>query len=778
MLCTIRDAAAPGTRSASSIAGRCAQPRPVAERLPADEPMITGQRILDTLFPVARGGQAAIPGGFGTGKTILQETLAKWCDADVIVYVGCGERGNEMAEVLRRVSRASPIRAPAAALMERTIIIANTSNMPVAAREASIYTAVTVGEYFRDQGLHVALMADSTSRWAEALREVSGRLGELPGEGGYPAYLGSRLAEFYERAAEVDDARRRQRLADHHRRGQPAGGRFLRAGDQPHQALRALRSGGSTASARRRASIPPSTRCSPIRRMRRDFAPGGPGAAMPTGARIATALLTLLESQADLERMARIVGKDALPPAQQLTLFCAELVNEAFLRQSAFSEVDRYCSPAAADRHAASSFCASSRWRRRRSATACRRSASPSSTCCAALQRMGEEIGESELETFSDLSDSARAAHAPRLTEGLACGLNLSVQGTATAASKARCCSCGATSRSASTRRWKSTSDGRPRKLGRVAALDEEAMVIEVLESTIGSALEDVRVRFLGEPLHFALGPGLLGRVFNGVGRADRRRPAGRRAQALPHRRACRSIRSRASCRTTSSRPASPRIDLMNSLVRGQKLPLFSGGGLPHDRIACDIAQNARLRSAEARRLRHRLRRHRHRPRQRRVPSAAPCRSAARSAHTAMFLNLASESSTQRLLTPRFALTAAEYLAFEEGKHVLVDHDRHDQLLRGAARGLGEPGRDPEPQGLSRLHVFRPRHDLRARRLHARCARHGDATADPDHAGRGHQPPDPRPDRLHHRRPDRARPRRSTTRASIRRSTCCRACRA
>ena len=164
--------------------------------------MITGQRILDTLFPVARGGRAALPGGFGTGKTVLQEALAKWCDADVIVYVGCGERGNEMAEVLDEFPRLVDPRN-GRALMERTVIIANASNMPVAAREASIYTAVTVAEYFRDQGLHVALMADSTSRWAEALREVSGRLGELPGEGAYPTYLSSRIADFYERAAKV-----------------------------------------------------------------------------------------------------------------------------------------------------------------------------------------------------------------------------------------------------------------------------------------------------------------------------------------------------------------------------------------------------------------------------------------------------------------------------------------------------------------------------------------------------------------------------------------------
>ncbi|HMA98043.1 MAG TPA: V-type ATP synthase subunit A, partial [Wenzhouxiangella sp.] len=178
------------------------RPRPAAERLSADAPMVTGQRILDTLFPVARGGRAALPGGFGTGKTVLQESLAKWCDADVIIYVGCGERGNEMADVLDEFPQLEDPRT-GRPLMERTVIIANTSNMPVAAREASIYTAITVAEYFRDQGLHVALMADSTSRWAEALREVSGRLGELPGEAGYPAYLASRLADFYERASRV-----------------------------------------------------------------------------------------------------------------------------------------------------------------------------------------------------------------------------------------------------------------------------------------------------------------------------------------------------------------------------------------------------------------------------------------------------------------------------------------------------------------------------------------------------------------------------------------------
>ncbi|HEX4884262.1 MAG TPA: V-type ATP synthase subunit A, partial [Casimicrobiaceae bacterium] len=178
-------------------------PRPVLARKAATAPLVTGQRILDTLFPVAQGGKAAIPGGFGTGKTVLLEALAKGCNADVIVYLGCGERGNEMAGVLEEFPALVDPRS-GRPLMERTVIVANTSNMPVAAREASIYSAITVAEYFRDQGLHVALMADSTSRWAEALREVSGRFGELPGEGGYPAYLSSRLADFYERAALVD----------------------------------------------------------------------------------------------------------------------------------------------------------------------------------------------------------------------------------------------------------------------------------------------------------------------------------------------------------------------------------------------------------------------------------------------------------------------------------------------------------------------------------------------------------------------------------------------
>ena len=319
------------------------EPRPVAARVPSTAPMITGQRILDTLFPVARGGRASLPGGFGTGKTVLQQALAMWCDADVIVYVGCGERGNEMAEVLEELPNLKDPRT-GAPLMERTVIIANTSNMPVAAREASVYTAITVAEYFRDQGLHVALMADSTSRWAEALREVSGRLGELPAEAGYPAYLSSRLAEFYERAAPVTTLGGATASVTIIGAVSPPAGDF----SEPVTVHTKRFAGCFWALDRDRAQArfypaihPLQSYSNDVVRIESWWRDNG----YDDWGRDRRRLLTLLEQQARLERMARIVGQDALPPQQRLTLLCAELVAEGFLRQSAFSETDRYCSP-------------------------------------------------------------------------------------------------------------------------------------------------------------------------------------------------------------------------------------------------------------------------------------------------------------------------------------------------------------------------------------------------------------------------------------------------
>lgn len=318
-------------------------PRPVLKRLAADEPMLTGQRLIDCLFPVARGGTGAIPGGFGTGKTVLLETVAKWCNADVIVYVGCGERGNELAGLLAEFTELEDPRT-GRPLMERTLVIANTSNMPVSAREASIYTGITVAEYFRDQGLDVTLMADSTSRWAEALREVSGRLGELPGEAGYPAYLSSRLADFYERAARVRTLGGDVGSVTILGAVSPPSGDFSepvtthtrryvgclwaldakRAQARFYPAIHPLQSYSLVAT--QLARWWHTTGCTRWQEFRRRF-------------------LTLLEEEAHLERMARIIGRDALPARQRLVLLCAQLVNQAFLRQSAFSEHDRYAPP-------------------------------------------------------------------------------------------------------------------------------------------------------------------------------------------------------------------------------------------------------------------------------------------------------------------------------------------------------------------------------------------------------------------------------------------------
>jgi V/A-type H+/Na+-transporting ATPase subunit A len=379
------------------------RPRPVRARMPVNDPLFTGQRIIDSLFPLGCGSRAAMPGGFGTGKTVLQETLAKWCDADVIVYVGCGERGNEMAGILHEFPQLEDPHT-GHALTERTVIIANTSNMPVAAREASIYTAVTVAEYFRDQGLRVALMADSTSRWAEALREVSGRLGELPSEAGYPAYLSSRLADFYERAAHVRTLN-----------GDVASLSIIGAVSPPSadfsepvtiHTKRYVNCFWALDASRAQARFYPAVH--PLQSYSADVGVltrfwtqyGNPR--WPEQRR---QFLALLAEQARLERMARIVGKEALPPRQQQILLCADLINDSFLRQSAFSTADRFCS---AEKQVAmmqliARFIELSETAVERQLSMAQLAAMP---VIRRLRRMGEEINDESLEQFDQLRNT------------------------------------------------------------------------------------------------------------------------------------------------------------------------------------------------------------------------------------------------------------------------------------------------------------------------------------------------------------------------------------
>ena len=320
------------------------QGRPIKERLALSQPLITGQRVIDTFFPCAKGGAAAIPGGFGTGKTVTLQQIAKWSDADIIVYIGCGERGNEMADVVESFPEIEDPRS-GRRLIERTVIIANVSNMPVSAREASIYMGVTIAEYFRDQGYDVAIMADSTSRWAEALRDISGRLEEIPAEAGFPAYLADRVAGIYERSGRVVTLGSEERYGSLTIMGavSPPGGDY----SEP-VTTNTLRFIGTFWALDSELAY---RRHFPAINWLRSFTRYLTVAAdwwteqSPGWEDARARALRLLEEASEIEETARIIGEKALPDEQRLVLLMAEMLREGFLVQSAFHEVDRYCSP-------------------------------------------------------------------------------------------------------------------------------------------------------------------------------------------------------------------------------------------------------------------------------------------------------------------------------------------------------------------------------------------------------------------------------------------------
>lgn len=318
------------------------QPRPFKEKLSPQRPLLTGQRIIDFLFPIPKGGIAIIPGGFGTGKTVTEQTIAKWADADIIVYVGCGERGNEMTEVLVEFPQLKDPRKDAP-LMERTVLIANTSNMPVAAREASIYTGITIAEYFRDMGYAVCLLADSTSRWAEALREVSGRLEEMPGEEGYPAYLATRLANFYERSGQVVTLGQKKQVGSVTVVGavSPPGGDFSEPMTQNSLRVTGAFWALDTDLAHRR-HFPAINWLKSytlyFEALNRYYQEQGLEVA-----NLRQELMQILQQEAELQEIVKLVGPDALPEEQKLLLEVAKVIREDFLQQSAYSEIDAFC---------------------------------------------------------------------------------------------------------------------------------------------------------------------------------------------------------------------------------------------------------------------------------------------------------------------------------------------------------------------------------------------------------------------------------------------------
>ncbi len=317
-------------------------PRPIRERLRITEPLITGQRIIDTFFPIGKGGAAAIPGGFGTGKTITQHQLAKWSDAEIIVFIGCGERGNEMTEVLREFPELKDPRS-GRPLMERTILIANTSNMPVAAREVSIYTGITLAEYYRDMGLSVAVFADSTSRWAEALRELAARLEEMPAEEGFPASLPTRLAQFYERGGAVTTLAGERASVSIVGAVSPPGGDFSEPVTQ--HTRRFIRCFWALDTELANARHYPSIHWLHSYSEYVEDVSSWWQKEAPDWVELRTEALTLLQREDRLQQIVKLVGPDVLPDSQRLILFIAEIMKDGFLAQGAFDENDMYCTP-------------------------------------------------------------------------------------------------------------------------------------------------------------------------------------------------------------------------------------------------------------------------------------------------------------------------------------------------------------------------------------------------------------------------------------------------
>ena len=316
-------------------------PRPVKEKMNPTIPLITGQRILDGLFPIAKGGTAAIPGPFGSGKTVTQQQLAKWSDAEIVVYIGCGERGNEMTEVLTEFPHLEDPKS-GKPLMERTVLIANTSNMPVAAREASVYTGITIAEYFRDMGYDVSLMADSTSRWAEAMREISSRLEEMPGEEGYPAYLAARLSEFYERAGLVKTLNGARGSVTVIGAVSPPGGDFSEPVTQ--NTLRIVKVFWALdAKLSQRRHFPAINWLNSYSLYLESLHDYYDKEVSPDWNKIRSWAMEVLQKEAELQEIVQLVGSDALPESEQVTIEVARMIREIFLQQNAYDAVDTFC---------------------------------------------------------------------------------------------------------------------------------------------------------------------------------------------------------------------------------------------------------------------------------------------------------------------------------------------------------------------------------------------------------------------------------------------------
>lgn len=666
--------------------------RPYKEKLPPTEPMVTGQRVVDALFPIAKGGVAAVPGPFGSGKTVIQHQLAKWADADIIIYVGCGERGNEMTDVLMEFPELSDPRT-GLPLMKRTVLIANTSDMPVAAREASIYTGITIAEYFRDMGYKVAIMADSTSRWAEAMREMSSRLEEMPGDEGYPAYLSSRLAEFYERAGIVKCIGNEDRTGAVSAIGAvspPAAifpNRYLRlpcvssrySGACPRPWPMPVISRLSTGC---RATPCTATACgttttAPYPGLGRhglqddDHPPGRSGTERnrTSGRRGRPELqgpyhpgmrplhprrlpapepfhevdtYTSLEKQHDMMKLI-LTWYDKAEAALEQHVHLDKLIDmpvrEEIGRMKYIPEKEREEKFGAIAKNLDAAF--------------------------AALT----EEANSMRKDYKTIREVVGPLMLVDQVEGVKYDELVEIQ----------------------------QANGEIRS-GKVLVIDGDKALVQLFESSQGLKIDDAKARFLGHGVRLGVSPAMLGRVFDGMGR-----PIDGGADIIPDE--YRDINGEPMNPAARDYPAEfiqtgvSAIDGLNTLVRGQKLPVFSGSGLPHAQLAAQIARQAKvLGTGEGFAV---------------VFAAVGItfeeanffmedfnRTGAL-ARAVMFINLANDPAVERISTPRMAITAAEYLAYELGMHVLViitDITNYADALREVSAARKEvPGRRGYP---------------------------------------------------------------------------------
>ena len=672
------------------------EPRPYRRRLAADQPLITGQRVIDTLFPMAKGGSGIIPGGFGTGKTIVQHQLAKWADADVVVYVGCGERGNEMTEVLRDFPKLKDPRS-GKPLMMRTVLIANTSNMPVAAREASIYTGITIAEYFRDMGYNVALMADSTSRWAEALREISGRLEEMPGEEGYPPYLASRLAEFYERAGRVETLSGKEGSVTVVGAVSPMGGDFSEPVTQNSlrfvQVFWALDK--DLADRRHFPAINWTSSYSQYIGTVESWWVKNVGEDWPD---LVRETFRLLQTETELESLVRLVGVDALPEDQKLELLVARVIREGFLQQNAFNDVDTFFTPKKQYLLLKSVI---GFYRAAREVVDKRIPVAKLEELPIVGELMRARFTYSEEAAFEELVK--RAGSAPKALIGEI------DRGESKMQAKPSVSYATISQINGPLVFVKGIKDvgydelvevrsERGKSLGRVLDVSRDVAVVEVFEGTTGLSIGSTSVSFLGSGLEVGLSQELLGRVFDGIGQPADGKPA-------PYAREMRDVNGSPINPTAREYPSEfietgvSGIDGMDSLVRGQKLPIFSGAGLPHNALAAQITRQAKLLNSSegfavvfvAIGITH----------DEAMYFRKSFEESGALANVAMVLNLADSPPVERITAPRVGLTMAEYLAFEEEMHVLViltDMTNYCNALREISSSRGEiPARKGYP---------------------------------------------------------------------------------